>query len=120
LIDNAINAAMLPAAAAVIITMRWAVVAGWAIVTRAVHNRALNHVGWLVINRRWRRSVINRCGRCIYRRGRRINRGRGRIDRTGSHCRAHHTADDCANDCSSTPAWAAAMGFSLTCEGEGT
>jgi hypothetical protein len=120
LIDNGINAAVLPAAAAVIITMRWAVVAGWAIVTRAVHNRAFNHVGWLVINRRWRRRVINRCGRRIYRCGRGIYRGRGRIDRTGSHCRAHYTADDCANDCRSTPAWAAAMGFSLTCEGEGT
>jgi hypothetical protein len=97
----------------VIVARRWAVVAWRTIVARTVHDRTFNHIRGLVINRRrwWR--VIDGCWR-------RIHRGRCGINRTRSHRSADHAADDCANDCSSTPAWAAAMGFSLTCEGEGT
>jgi hypothetical protein len=103
-----------------VIPRRWAVSAWRAIVTRAINHRTLDHIGRLIINRwRWwrvihrRRRDINR-GRCC------IHRSRGRIHRAGSHCCANHAADDCADDCRSTPAWTAAMGFSLACKGEGT
>jgi hypothetical protein len=111
--------ALLPATAAMVITV-WRAIVTRAVVAGAIHDWTFNHISWLVINRWWWRRVINRCGRRINRCRGCVNRSRCSINRTGSHCCANHAADDCANDRSPTPAWAAAMGFSLTCEGEGT
>jgi len=96
-----------------IMARRWAVVTWWAVIARAVHDRAFNHICRLVINR-WRRRCV------IHRRWRYIHWSRGRVDGTGGHGRANHAAYDCTDYCRSTPAWSAAMGFSLACEGEGT
>jgi hypothetical protein len=92
-----------------------AVIATWrAVIGRAVDDRTLNDISRLVVNRRWWRwCVIN--WSLLH-----VDRGRGRIDRTGGHCCTHHATDDGTDYCRATPARTAAMGFSLACESEGT
>ena len=98
---------LLPATATVVVARWWAVITWRAVVTRCVDDRAFNDISRLVVNRRWRRwRVINR------RRGR-VHGSGCCVNRPGRHCRADNTADDRTDHGGSTPARAAAMGFSL-------